>query len=86
MNVAFKNSVLINEPSSSDRAVDIYSKMLSKHKKGDKVPKSIEQVDQRRVEEQAEMERQRLIRQQEQNELHIKAEVEKRVQNEVNIL
>merc|ERR1712113_194856 len=58
--------------------------MLSKQKKGDKVPKSIEQVDQRRVEEQAEMERQRLIRQLEQNELHIKAEVEKRVQNEIS--
>ena len=32
------------------------------------------------------MERLRQIRQEEQNELHIKAEVEKRVQTEVNIL
>ena len=53
--------------------------MLSKQKKGERTPKGggVEQIDQKRAEEQAEMERQRLIRQQEQNELHIKAEVEK---------
>ena len=69
--------------SSSDRAVDIYSKMLSKQKKGDRGPR-MEQIELKRQEEQAEMERLRQIRQQEQNELQIKAEVERRVQNEVS--
>ena len=69
--------------SSSDRAVDIYSKMLSKQKKGDRGPR-MEQMELKRQEEQAEMERLRQIRQQEQNELQIKAEVERRVQNEVS--
>ena len=59
--------------SSSDRAVDIYSKMLSKQKKGDRGPR-MEQIEMKRQEEQAEMERLRQIRQQEQNELQIKAE------------
>ena len=71
--------------SSSDRAVDIYSKMLSKQKKGDRGPR-MEQIEMKRQEEQAEMERLRQIRQQEQNELQIKAEVERRVQNEVSNL
>lgn len=52
--------------------------MLSKQKKQ---PKGDEAL--KRAAEQEEMERLRQIRQQEQNELQIKAEVEKRVQNEV---
>ena len=63
--------------------MDIYSKMLSKQKKGDRGPR-MEQIELKRQEEQAEMERLRQIRQQEQNELQIKAEVERRVQNEVS--
>ena len=53
--------------------------MLSKQKKQ---PKGDEAA--KRAAEMEEMERLRQIRQQEQNELQIKAEVEKRVQNEVN--
>jgi len=56
--------------------------MLSKQKKGEKTRQNEIIVEQKK-EQEAEMERLRQIRQQEQNELHIKSEVEKRVQAEV---
>ena len=60
--------------------------MLSRQKRGeDKKSKVNEAEIERKKAEEAEMERLRQIRQQEQNELHIKAEVDKRVQAEVNI-
>jgi hypothetical protein len=56
--------------------------MLNKQKKGEKSRHSEVLLEQKKAEE-AEMERLRQIRQQEQNELHIKAEVDQRVQAEV---
>ena len=72
----------MNSLSSSDRATDVYSKMLSRQKRSEKSRTNDAEIERKKAEE-AEMERLRQIRQQEQNELHIKAEVDKRVQNEV---
>lgn len=56
--------------------------MLSKQKRGEKSRQNELLLEQKKAQE-AEMERLRQIRQQEQNELHIKSEVDKRVQAEV---
>ncbi|CBY40584.1 unnamed protein product [Oikopleura dioica] len=67
--------------SNSDIASDVYSKMLSKQKRSEK---NYGDTD-LRIKEREEMERLRQIRQQEQNEIHIKQEVDKRVALEVGL-
>ena len=64
---------------SSDIASDVYSKMLSKQKRSEKNHGDTDL----RIKEREEMEKLRQIRQQEQNEIHIKQEVDKRVALEV---
>ncbi|CAG5113825.1 Oidioi.mRNA.OKI2018_I69.chr2.g7915.t1.cds [Oikopleura dioica] len=67
--------------SSSDIASDVYSKMLSKQKRTEK---NYGDTDLRKKERE-EMEKLRQIRQQEQNEIYIKQQVDKRVALEVGL-